>query len=108
MKRFFTLLMAVWALLSISQTVKAVDNVYLLTAQNINGVEGSYDEPKHQMELESDDTYKIKIESSNAAEFFFRVRVSVGGEKKRFSLKLIKNLSPLLRRGAQFQQKALK
>ena len=82
MKRFFTLLMAVWTLLSISQTVKAVDNVYLLTAQNINGVEGSYDEPKHQMELESDDTYKIKIESSNAAEFFFRVRVSVGGEKK--------------------------
>ena len=76
MKRFFTLLMAVWALLSISQTVKAVDEVYLLTGQNINGASGNYEIPsKHKMELESGDTYKIKIESNSDAEFYFRVGV---------------------------------
>ena len=60
--------MAVWALLSISQTVKAANGVYLLTAENINGVKGSYDIPeaKHPMDLESGDTYKIKIESNCA------------------------------------------
>lgn len=78
MKRFFTFLMAVWALLSISQTVKAVDDVYLMTVQNINGTAGSYNIPSnHPMELESGDTYKIKIESNNsAAEFCFRVGVN--------------------------------
>ena len=76
MKRFFTFLMAVWALLSISQTVKAVDEVYLLTGQNINGASGNYEIPsKHKMELESGDTYKIKIESNSDAEFYFRVGV---------------------------------
>lgn len=68
--------MAVWALLSISQTVKAVDEVYLLTGQNINGASGNYEIPsKHKMELESGDTYKIKIESNSDAEFYFRVGV---------------------------------
>lgn len=77
MKRFFTFLMAVWALLSISQTVKAVDEVYLLTGQNINGASGNYEIPsKHKMELESGDTYKIKIESNSDAEFYFRVGVN--------------------------------
>ena len=76
MKRFFTLFMAVWALLSISQTVKAADEVYLLTGQNINGASGNYEIPsKHKMELESGDTYKIKIESNSDAEFYFRVGV---------------------------------
>ena len=76
MKRFFTFLMAVWALLSISQTVKAADEVYLLTGQNINGASGNYEIPsKHKMELESGDTYKIKIESNSDAEFYFRVGV---------------------------------
>lgn len=81
-KRFFTFLMAVWALLSISQTVKADDvAVYLLSAEQINGVKGDYQDTNtdHPMELESDDTYKIKIESNNsAAEFYFRVRVGGG------------------------------
>lgn len=77
MKRFFTFLIAVWALLSISQTVKAVDEVYLLTGQNINGASGNYEIPsKHKMELESGDTYKIKIESNSDAEFYFRVGVN--------------------------------
>lgn len=68
--------MAVWALLSISQTVKAVDEVYLLTGENINGAGGSYNIPSnHKMELESGDTYKIKIESNSDAEFYFRVGV---------------------------------
>lgn len=76
MKRFFTFLMAVWALLSISQTVKAADEVYLLTGENINGAGGSYNIPSnHKMELESGDTYKIKIESNSDAEFYFRVGV---------------------------------
>ena len=69
--------MAVWALLSISQTVKADDDVYLMTVQNINGTAGSYDIPsKHKMELESGDTYKIKIESNSADEIYFRVGVN--------------------------------
>ena len=81
MKRFFTLFMAVWALLSISQTVKAVDDVYLLSAENINGSVGSYNVKedaykKHPMELVSGDTYKIKIESNSADVFYFRVGVS--------------------------------
>ena len=76
-KRFFTFLMAVGALLSISQTVKADDDVYLMTVQNINGTPGNYDIPsKHKMVLESGDTYKIKIESNSAGEFCFRVGVN--------------------------------
>ena len=80
-KRFFTFLMAVWALLSISQTVKADDDVYLLSAEQINGVTGDYTDnyTAHPMKLESGDTYKIKIESnSSAADFYFRVRVGGG------------------------------
>ena len=81
MKRFFTLFMAVWALLSISQTVKAADDVYFLSAENINGSVGSYNVKedaykKHPMELVSGDTYKIKIESNSADVFYFRVGVS--------------------------------
>lgn len=74
--------MAVWALLSISQTVKAADGVYLLSAENINGsAGGSYDVnkddgKKHPMESETGDTYKIKIGSNSAGEFYFRVGVS--------------------------------
>lgn len=73
--------MAVWALLSISQTVKAADDVYLLSAENINGSVGSYNVKedaykKHPMELVSGDTYKIKIESNSADVFYFRVGVS--------------------------------
>lgn len=76
-KRFFTFLMAVWALLSISQTVKADDDVYLMTVQNINGTPGSYNIPSnHKMDLESGDTYKIKIESNSDGEFCFRVGVN--------------------------------
>lgn len=88
MKRFFTFLMAVWALLSISQTVKAADGVYLLTAENINGVKGSYDIPeaKHPMDLESGDTYKIKIESNSADEFYFRVGVNSSPQKQFYPL----------------------
>ena len=75
--------MAVWALLSISQTVKAVDDVYLMTAQNINGSGGNYKIPSnHQMELESGDTYKIKIESNSADEFYFRVGVNSSPQKQ--------------------------
>lgn len=80
--------MAVWALLSISQTVKAADGVYLLTAENINGVKGSYDIPeaKHPMDLESGDTYKIKIESNSADEFYFRVGVNSSPQKQFYPL----------------------
>ena len=72
--------MAVWALLSISQTVKADDDVYLLSAEQINGTGGSYDNPpsNHKMVLETGDTYKIKIESNSADKFYFRVRVGGG------------------------------
>ena len=83
MRRFFTFLMAVWALLSISQTVKAADDVYLMTAESINGAGGSYDIPSnHKMDLESGDTYKIKIESNSADEFYFRVGVNSSPQKQ--------------------------
>ena len=83
MKRFFTFFMAVWALLSISQTVKAADDVYLMTAENINGAGGSYNIPSnHKMDLESGDTYKIKIESNSADEFYFRVGVNSSPQKQ--------------------------
>lgn len=76
-KRFFTFLMAVWALLSISQTVKADDDIYLMTVQNINGTPGSYNIPSnHKMDLESGDTYQIKIASNSDGEFCFRVGVN--------------------------------
>ena len=83
MKRFFTFLMAIWTLLSISQTVKAADDVYLLTGENINGAGGSYNIPSnHKMDLESGDTYKIKIESNSDAEFYFRVGVNSSPQKQ--------------------------
>ncbi len=85
MKRFFTFLMAVWALLSISQTVKAADDVYLMTAESINGVTGNYQIPSnHKMELESGDTYKIKIESNSADVFYFRVGVNSSSQKQLY------------------------
>lgn len=69
--------MAVWALLSISQTGKAADDVYLMTGESINGTPGNYEIPSnHKMEPESGDTYKIKIESNSDAEFYFRVGVN--------------------------------
>ena len=87
MKRFFTFLMAVWALLSISQTVKAADDVYLMTAESINGARGSYDIPSnHKMDLESGDTYKIKIESNSADVFYFRVGVNSSPQKQFYPL----------------------
>ena len=75
-------------MLSISQTVKAANGVYLLTAENINGVKGSYDIPeaKHPMDLESGDTYKIKIESNSADEFYFRVGVNSSPQKQFYPL----------------------
>ena len=75
--------MAVWALLSISQTVRAANDVYLMTAESINGAGGSYDIPSnHKMDLESGDTYKIKIESNSADEFYFRVGVNSSPQKQ--------------------------
>ena len=83
MKRFFTFLMAIWTLLSISQTVKAADDVYLLTGENINGAGESYNIPSnHKMDLESGDTYKIKIESNSDAGFYFRVGVNSSPQKQ--------------------------
>ena len=75
--------MAIWTLLSISQTVKAADDVYLLTGENINGAGGSYNIPSnHKMDLESGDTYKIKIESNSDAGFYFRVGVNSSPQKQ--------------------------
>ena len=80
--------MAVWALLSISQTVKADDGVYLLTAENINGSGGNYQIPSnHQMVFESDDTYKIKIESSSPDDIYFRVGVNSSTQKQFYPSK---------------------
>lgn len=80
--------MAVWALLSISQTVKAADEVYLLTGENINGAGGNYQIPSnHPMVFESDDTYKIKIESSSPDDIYFRVGVNSSTQKQFYPSK---------------------
>lgn len=80
--------MAVWALLSISQTVKAADEVYLLTGENINGAGENYQIPSnHPMVFESDDTYKIKIESSSPDDIYFRVGVNSSTQKQFYPSK---------------------
>lgn len=102
-KRFFTFLMAVWALLSISQTVKAADDVYLLSAEQINDVKGNYQDTNtdHPMELESGDTYKIKIESNSSDAVFTFEYVLAAGALISFTLHRMVTLLTLMRRGAQ-------
>lgn len=83
MKQLFTYLLAVLALLTVSQKMVAED-VYLLTSQTLNGVTGDYNNPpsSHKMEWESGDTYKLKITSCSSPTFNFRIQVNGWGDNE--------------------------
>ena len=75
MKYLLTLLL----LLGVTVEMKAAD-VYLLTAQTINGVEGKYDVPSnHKLAPNTsygDNVYSLKITSMPQTGFWFRIGVS--------------------------------
>lgn len=79
-KCLFALLLMLGAMLE----MKAAD-VYLLTAQTINGVKGKYDMPSnHQLAPNTsygDNVYSLKITSMPETEFWFRIGVSGGGKQ---------------------------
>lgn len=75
MKRFFTFLMAVMALLAYATNVKA-ENVYLLTDQQVDGIVGSINIPSsHKMELVSGTTYRYTFKNVPSDNFHFRIGV---------------------------------
>lgn len=79
-KCLFALLLMLGAMLE----MKAAD-VYLLTAQKINGVVGKYEVPSnHQLAQNTpgSNVYSLKITSMPETEFWFRIGVSGGGGKQ--------------------------
>lgn len=79
-KCLFALLLMLGAMLE----MKAAD-VYLLTAQKINGVVGNYEVPSnHQLAPNTsygDNVYSLKITSMPETGFWFRIGVSGGGKQ---------------------------
>lgn len=79
-KCLFALLLMLGAMLE----MKAAD-VYLLTAEKINGIVGKYEVPsKHQLAPNTsygDNVYSLKITSMPETEFWFRIGVSGGGKQ---------------------------
>lgn len=79
-KCLFALLLMLGAMLE----MKAAD-VYLLTAQTINGVDGKYEVPSnHQLAPNTsygDNVYSLKITSMPETGFWFRIGVSGGGNQ---------------------------
>ena len=69
MKRFFTFLMAVWALLSISQTVKAAD--YYIKGSFVEGQEWTKLDGKN-MESVGDNKYSQTYQCKTAGKYCFR------------------------------------
>ena len=81
MRRLFTLLLIVCAWLCIPQKV-AAEEVYLLTAQNLNGVTGNYNVPSnHIMNYVSGSVYKLEINSCASSTFNFRIGVQSWKDK---------------------------
>lgn len=81
MKRFFTFLMAVMALLAYATNVKAED-VYLLTDQQVDGIVGSTNIPSnHKMELVSGTTYRYTFKNVPSDNFHFRIGVQGWGNQ---------------------------
>ncbi len=70
MKRFFTFLMAVWALLSISQTVKAAD-YYYITGSFVEGQEWTKLDDKN-MESVGNNKYSQTYQCTKSGEYRFR------------------------------------
>ena len=75
-KCLFALLLMLGAMLE----MKAAD-VYLLTAQTINGIVGRYEVPSnHKLEnTPGSSVYSLKITSMPETGFWFRIGVSGGG-----------------------------
>ena len=71
MKRFFTFLMAVWALLSISQTVKATKTYYVRGAF-VEGQEWTKLDGKSMTDL-GDERYSQEYKCTNTAQYRFRI-----------------------------------
>ena len=82
MKKSVKSLLTLLLLLGVTLEMKAAD-VYLLTAQTINGVEGKYDVPSnHKLAPNTsygDNVYSLKITSMPETGFWFRIGVSGGG-----------------------------
>ena len=89
MKRLFTFLATIMALFSFAQNAMAED-VYLLTAQTINGVKGTYaldfDYSKvpveHKMSLASGTEYTLTITEMPTDAFYFRIGSSNFDQKQ--------------------------
>ena len=79
MKKSVKSLLTLLLLLGVTLEMKAAD-VYLLTAQTINGVEGKYDVPSnHKLAPNTsygDNVYSLKITSMPETGFWFRIGVS--------------------------------
>ena len=81
MKKSVKSLLTLLLLLGVTLEMKAAD-VYLLTAQTINGVEGKYDVPSnHKLDPNTpgSNVYSLKITSMPETGFWFRIGVSGGG-----------------------------
>lgn len=94
MKKSVKSLLTLLLLLGVTLEMKAAD-VYLLTAQAINGVEGKYDVPSnHKLAPNTsygDNVYSLKITSMPEGGFWFRIGVS--GESNQMRPKV--NDAPL-------------
>lgn len=84
MKKSTKCLLALLLMLGAMLEMKAAD-VYLLTAQTINGVVGKYEVPSnHQLAPNTsygDNVYSLKITSMPETGFWFRIGVSGGGNQ---------------------------
>ena len=82
MKKSTKCLFALWLMLGAMLETKAAD-VYLLTAETINGIVGNYAVPSnHQFAPNTsygDNVYSFKITSMPETGFWFRIGVSGGG-----------------------------
>ena len=76
MKKSVKSLLTLLLLLGVTLEMKAAD-VYLLTAQTINGIVGNYEVPNHKLEnTPGGNVYSLKITSMPEGGFWFRIGVS--------------------------------
>lgn len=102
MKKSVKSLLTLLLLLGVTLEMKAAD-VYLLTAQTINGTGGKYAVPSnHQLENTSgSNVYSLKINSMPEGGFCFRIGVSVSGESNQIQPKVNDALLTINEEGTQ-------
>ena len=86
MRKFYVFWIVMLAILAIPQKMMAED-VYLLTAETVNGTRGMYEVPSnHQFEIVSGTTYKYEVRSceSDGGKFYFRI--GVGDKASNYQL----------------------